>query len=154
MQDQPRLLDDLRDSTVPGGRAVAGHPARCEFPTADADDRAGIRAGLEHVVGLGHTRIAFVSAHLQGDFRQREDAYVEFMTERFGGVPDGYLAAGREHAGRRRGGAAARCSTLPEPPTAVGTSTDLVAIGVAARGAQPRRGRARAAVASSASTTS
>ena len=32
-----------------------------------------------------------MSAHLQGDFRQREDAYVEFMTERFGGVPDGYL---------------------------------------------------------------
>ena len=90
MQDQPRLLDDLRRSTVPVVAMWQGS-SPLEFPTAEPDDRAGIRAGLEHVVGLGHARIAFVSAHLQGDFRQREDAYVEFMTERFGGVPDGYL---------------------------------------------------------------
>jgi DNA-binding LacI/PurR family transcriptional regulator len=127
MQDQPRLLDDLRRSTVPVVAMWQGS-SPLEFPTAEPDDRAGIRAGLEHVVGLGHTRIAFVSAHLQGDFRQREDAYVEFMTERFGGVPDGYLQrventlAGGEEALRA-------LFALREPPTAVSTSTDLVAIG-------------------------
>jgi len=69
-----------------------------------------------------------VSAHLQGDFRQREDAYVEFMTERFGAVPTGYLQrventlAGGEEALRA-------LFELPTPPTAVCTSTDLVAIG-------------------------
>jgi DNA-binding LacI/PurR family transcriptional regulator len=127
MQDQPRLLDDLRRSTVPVVAMWQGS-SPLEFPTAEPDDRAGIRAGLEHVVGLGHERIAFVSAHLQGDFRQREDAYVEFMTERFGGVPEGYLRrventlAGGEEALRA-------LFELPEPPTAVNTSTDLVAIG-------------------------
>ena len=99
-----------------------------EFPTADPDDRAGILAGLDHLAELGHTRIAFVSAHLQGDFRQREDAYVEFMTERFGGVPDGYLQrvpntlAGGEEALR----------APVRPPIRRRrscTSTDLVAIG-------------------------
>ena len=51
------------------------------------------------------------------------------MTERFGGVPDGYLQrventlAGGESALRA-------LFELPEPPTAVSTSTDLVAIGV------------------------
>ena len=128
MQDQPRLLDDLRRSTVPVVAMWQGS-SPLEFPTAEPDDRAGIRAGLEHVVGLGHTRIAFVSAHLQGDFRQREDAYVEFMTERFGGVPDGYLQRVREHAGRRRGGpaGAVRPAASRRPPCR--TSTDLVAIG-------------------------
>jgi DNA-binding LacI/PurR family transcriptional regulator len=127
MQDQPRLLDDLRRSTVPVVAMWQG-ASPLEFPTAEPDDRAGIRAGLEHVVGLGHRRIAFVSAHLQGDFRQREDAYVEFMGERIGGIPEGYLQrventlAGGEEALRA-------LFELPEPPTAVCTSTDLVAIG-------------------------
>jgi DNA-binding LacI/PurR family transcriptional regulator len=128
MQDQPRLLDDLRRSTVPVVAMWQGS-SPLEFPTAEPDDRAGIRAGLDHVVDLGHRRIAFVSAHLQGDFRQREDAYIEFMEERFEGVPDGYLIrventlAGGEEALRR-------LFALSEPPTAVCTSTDLVAIGV------------------------
>jgi DNA-binding LacI/PurR family transcriptional regulator len=128
MQDQPRLLDDLRRSTVPVVAMWQGS-SPLEFHTAEPDDKAGIRAGLEHVVGLGHQRVAFVSAHLQGDFRQREDAYVEFMAERFGGVPDGYLQrcentlAGGEEAMRA-------LYALPEPPTAICTSTDLVAIGV------------------------
>jgi DNA-binding LacI/PurR family transcriptional regulator len=90
MQDQPRLLNDLRSSPVPVVALWQGS-SPLEFPTAEPDDRAGIRKGLDHVTDLGHTRIAFVSSHLQGDFRQREDAYTEFMYERWGGVPDGYL---------------------------------------------------------------
>jgi DNA-binding LacI/PurR family transcriptional regulator len=128
MQDQPRLLNDLRSSPVPVVALWQGS-SPLEFPTAEPDDRAGIRKGLDHVTDLGHTRIAFVSSHLQGDFRQREDAYTEFMYERWGGVPDGYLQrvpntlAGGEEALRTLLG-------LAEPPTAVCNSTDLVAIGV------------------------
>jgi DNA-binding LacI/PurR family transcriptional regulator len=100
-----------------------------EFPTVDPDDRAGILAGLAHVAELGHRDIAFVSAHLQGDFRQREDAYVEFMDEHLGGVPEGYL---QRVPNTLAGGEAAlrELFALPKPPTAVCTSTDLVAIGV------------------------
>src|SRR5918994_1498437 len=53
---------------------------------------------------------------------------VEFMGERIGGIPEGYLQrventlAGGEEALRA-------LFELPEPPTAVCTSTDLVAIG-------------------------
>ena len=50
MQDQPRLLDDLRGSTVPVVALWQGS-SPLEFPTAEPDDRAGIRAGLDHVVG-------------------------------------------------------------------------------------------------------
>jgi DNA-binding LacI/PurR family transcriptional regulator len=125
---QPQLLADLRELRVPVVALWQG-TSPLEFPTADTDDRAGIRTGLAHLESLGHRRIAFVSADLPGGYRLREEAYEEFMRERFGGVPAGYL----EHCGNTlAGGDAAlrRLLELPEPPTAVATSTDLVAVGV------------------------
>jgi DNA-binding LacI/PurR family transcriptional regulator len=128
MQDQPGLLSDLRRTTVPVVALWQGS-SPLEFPTFEPDDRAGILVGLEHVSALGHTRIGFVSAHLQGDFRQREDAYLEFMDRRGVPIPRGYVQrvpntlAGGEVALRA-------LFDLPEPPTAICTSTDLVAIGV------------------------
>jgi len=125
---QPQLLADLRQSTVPVVALWQG-TSPLEFPSADTDDRAGIRAGLDHLASLGHRRIAFVSAELPGEYWVREGAYADFMKERFGSVPDGHivrcpntLAAGDE--------ALRRLLDLPEPPTAVATSTDLVAVGV------------------------
>ncbi len=128
MQDHPQVLADLRASFVPVVALWQG-TSPLEFPTADADDRAGIWAGLGHLESLGHRRIAFVSAELPGDYRVREDAYLDFMRERFGGVPPGYL---RRCPHTLAGGDAALrlLLELPEPPTAVATSTDLVAVGV------------------------
>ena len=128
MQDQPRLLEDLRDSTVPIVALWQGS-SPLEFPTVDVDNHAGIYAGLGHLVELGHTRIAFVSGQLPGDNPQRLDAFVEFMTDRFGGVPEGYI----QHVpNSMAGGEAALAALLElgEPPTALMTSTDLVAVGV------------------------
>jgi DNA-binding LacI/PurR family transcriptional regulator len=70
-----------------------------------------------------------VNAELPGDFSVREAAYVEFMLERLGGVPDGYLES---CPNTMAGGDAAvrRLLALPDPPTAVATSTDLIAVGV------------------------
>jgi DNA-binding LacI/PurR family transcriptional regulator len=128
MQDQPRLLDDLRNSNVPVVALWQG-TSPLEFPTVDVDERAGILAGVEHLFGLGHERIGFVSGRLPGDNWQRQDAFVEFMTDRFGGVPAGYV---QEAPNSLAGGEAALQALLelPEPPTAVMTSTDLVAVGV------------------------
>jgi DNA-binding LacI/PurR family transcriptional regulator len=128
MQDHPQLLADLRSSLVP---VVALWPGTSplEFPTADADDRAGIREGLSHLEALGHRRIAFISTELPGDYRVREDAYLDFMRERFGAPPRGYLC---RCPNTLAGGDAAlrELWALPERPTAVATSTDLVAMGV------------------------
>src|SRR4029453_13654481 len=121
LQVQPQLLADLRSSTVPVVALWQG-TSPIEFPTADTDDRAGIRAGLRpgrgHLESLGHRRMAFVSAELPVDYRVREDAYAEFMGDRFGGVPPGYL---ERCPNTRAGGDAAlrRLLALPEPPTAV-----------------------------------
>jgi DNA-binding LacI/PurR family transcriptional regulator len=128
MQVQPQLLADLRNSIVPVVALWQG-TSPLEFPTIDADDRAGIRAGLEHLESLGHRRIAFVNAELPGEYRVREDAYRDFMHEHFDSVPPGYL---EQCPHTLAGGDAAlrRLLVLPEPPTAVVTSTDLVAVGV------------------------
>jgi DNA-binding LacI/PurR family transcriptional regulator len=128
MGAQPQLLADLRSSRVPVVALWQG-TSPLEFPTVDADDRAGIRSGLEHLTSLGHRRIAFVNAELPNDYRVREDAYLDFMRERYGAVPAGYL---ERSPNTLAGGDAAlrRLLALPEPPTAVATSTDLVAIGV------------------------
>ena len=128
MQDQPRLLDDLRTGSVPVVALWQG-TSPLEFPTIDVDDQAGIVAGLEHLIGLGHARIGFVSAELPGDNWRRHDAFVEFMRSRSGDLPAGYVQvvpntlAGGEEALRA-------LLALPEPPTAVVTSTDLAAVGV------------------------
>lgn len=128
MQEHPRLLDDLRNSIVPVVALWPGTSPR-EFPTVDADDRAGIRSGLEHLKALGHHRIAFVSSELPGGYRVREDAYIDFMRERCGGVPEGFL---EQCPNTLAGGDAAlrRLMEIPDAPTAVVTSTDLVAVGV------------------------
>ena len=128
MQDQPRLLDDLRTGSVPVVALWQG-TSPLEFPTIDVDEQAGIVAGLQHLIELGHERIGFISARLPGDNWQRQDAFIEFMRARFGGVPDGYVQvapntlAGGEDALRAM-------LALPEPPTAVASSTDLAAVGV------------------------
>jgi DNA-binding LacI/PurR family transcriptional regulator len=128
MQDQPRLLADLRASPVPVVALWHG-TSPLEFPTVDVDDRAGVILGLQHLIELGHERIALVSARLPGDNRQREDAFIEFMRDRFGGVPEGYV---RDVPNTLAGGeeALAALLDLDEPPSAVMATTDLVAVGI------------------------
>ncbi len=106
MQDQPRLLADLRTSLVPVVALWQGS-SLLEVPTVDVDNVAGVRDGLEHLVELGHRRIAFVSGRHLGDIREREAAFIGFMTERFGGVDPAFVRqvpntpiGRRERAGR------------------------------------------------------
>src|SRR5688572_10454898 len=48
MQDQPRLLADLKDSIVPVVALWQGS-SPLAVPTVDVDNRAGVRAALEHL---------------------------------------------------------------------------------------------------------
>jgi DNA-binding LacI/PurR family transcriptional regulator len=128
MQDQPRLLADLRGSVVPVVALWQGS-SPLEFPTADVDDRAGIILALDHLAGLGHRRIALVSAQLPGDNPVRHDAFIEGMLARFGSIPESYV----QHVPNTLAGgeaAIAALAELPEVPTAVLATTDLVAVGV------------------------
>ena len=59
-RDEPRLVEDLRNAQDARwsrcGTAPSGAVGR--FPTVGVDNRAGIRAALEHLTSLGHRRIA------------------------------------------------------------------------------------------------
>jgi DNA-binding LacI/PurR family transcriptional regulator len=126
LQDQPRLIADLADLLVPVVGLWQGS-SPLAVPTVDVDNYAGVRAGLDHLVGLGHDRIAFVSGRPLGDIREREAAFSDYM-EGLGGVRDGYV----QHVSNTPGGGEAAIRALlalPEPPTAVMTSTDTLAVG-------------------------
>ncbi len=128
VQDQPRLLGDLKDSLVPVVALWQGSSA-LGVPTIDVDNQAGVRAAVDHVAGLGHQRIAFIGGRPLGDIREREAAFLEAMTERFGGVRDGYL----QHVSNTPSGGAAAVEALlrhAEAPTAIVASTDTLAFGV------------------------
>ncbi len=128
LEDQPSLLGDLRLLSVPVVALWQG-VSPVEFPSVDVDNHTGTIVGLEHLVELGHERIAFISASLPGNNRQREQAYVEFMTEHFGEPPEGYIQRVPNSLGGGETALQALLS-LPLPPTAVATSTDLTAVGV------------------------
>ena len=128
MEDQPQLLTDLLDANEPVVALWQGcSPIR--FPTVDVDDRKGIAIGLEHLAQLGHERIGFVSARLPGDNPTREESFIEFMTSRFGSVPDGYLQRCESTLAGGEAGLQALLR-LQQPPTAIACSTDVAAVGV------------------------
>jgi len=127
IQDQPQLVSDLADLVAPVVGLWQGS-SPLGVPTVDVDNALGVRLGLDHLVELGHERIAYVSGRPLGDIREREAAYADYMTERFGGIRDGYV----QHVANTPGGGEAGVRALlahAEPPTALMTSTDTLAVG-------------------------
>lgn len=119
---RPALLREL------GLLAVAvGRPAgRQSLPRVVLDDRAGITAAVEHLLGLGHRRIAHVSGprhFVHGAGRRRAwAAALEAAGLRPGQCVEADFTAA--------GGAKAMHALLddPDPPTAVVFGNDLMAI--------------------------
>jgi len=123
MQHQPQLLDDLRAAEVPVVALWQGSELH-DISAVNVDNAKGVTAAVRHLQDLGHARIAFISSQLLGDIRERQAAYVDAV----GPVPEGYL---QHVANSPAGGADALLAMLrlPEPPTAVIASTDVVAMG-------------------------
>lgn len=131
------ILSDLRraDPRIALAREL-GLPAitlnrptvRSEFPAACVDDRAGIASAVDHLVELGHTRIAHVGGpemYLHATGRRR--AWAQAM-RRHGLEPGDFVAADFTAAS----GAAATRTLLEVPkrerPTAVIYANDLMAV--------------------------
>ena len=92
-----------------------------------SDDRAGARAAVEHLLALGHTRIAYVAGPDFDPNTIRRQAYEQTMRDA-GLVPqvlraDDYTQEAAEHA-------AAELLDGPDRPTAVFAHNDLFALGV------------------------
>jgi DNA-binding LacI/PurR family transcriptional regulator len=128
MRDQPRLLQDLAGAHVPVVALWQGAQPT-GVPSVSVDNHVGVRAVLDHLTGLGHRRIAFVGGRRLGDIKEREEAFVQYLGELQEPLRDGYL----QHGGNDPESAIAALAhllALPEPPTAVVASTDVLAVGL------------------------
>jgi DNA-binding LacI/PurR family transcriptional regulator len=108
--------------------AVAvGRPAGpCPFPVVTVDDRQGVAGTVEHLLGLGHRRVAFVGG-TEGyvHSRSRRTAWREAL-EAAGVAPGPQRVADFTGPG---GAAATRALLeLADPPTAIVYANDVMAI--------------------------
>jgi len=128
MRDEPKFLEDLRASQTP--IIALWHGTELEgVPTVNIDNRAGMVAAIDHLIDLGHRRIAFIGGRPLGDIRERRTAFYEHLEESGIAVAEEYVQnVINDPAG---GDAALRTLVaLDSPPTAVVCSTDHLATGV------------------------
>jgi LacI family repressor for deo operon, udp, cdd, tsx, nupC, and nupG len=131
------LLGDLRDQAAfwlrAGGRRMPfvglwqGHRAP-HMPVVNVDNYTGMRLAVEHVVGLGHRRIAFVQGGRTGDGLERREAFLSVLRELRISVPDRYLVVSANEFGAATQ-AVEKLLSGRGRPTAILASTDVAAIG-------------------------
>jgi DNA-binding LacI/PurR family transcriptional regulator len=154
--DGQQLLTSLRDRRVDGAivllsgshdirKGLVGRMAELSLPlvlmdeeptigdvsTVRAEQRSGARKIAEHLIELGHRRIAFVGPRVPWAVVEQRLAGVRDALDSAGISPDGSLvqleAEGYDTIARER---VAALLELDDPPTAVICSSDLVALGV------------------------
>ncbi len=136
LSDQPRLQADLADAHISLVALWQNGPLP-NSSSVDVDNRAGERALVDHLWGLGHRSFGFIGAshrpsgveeRLLGDIRERKAALVDRLAELGVAPAPSYFRAVQNGL---PGGASALedLMALPEPPTAIVASTDLLAIG-------------------------
>jgi len=111
---------------------VAGSPVR-DFPSVAVDDRAIARVAVDHLIGLGHRRIAIIRALGEGNLHWEPDLYrAEGYRSALeaAGLPlrDDYsVATTFSMAGGVQ--AAEQLLALADPPTAIFAFSDELALG-------------------------
>ncbi|TQL01198.1 LacI family DNA-binding transcriptional regulator [Cellulomonas sp. SLBN-39] len=110
--------------------AVDPHTGPSGLPTVDSDNTAGAFMATEHLLGLGHRRIAFLGGRPDLESaRLREQGFRQAMAR--AGVPvDEELVAVGGYRPDSTAGPARALLTAAEPPTAVFAANDLSAITV------------------------
>jgi LacI family transcriptional regulator, repressor for deo operon, udp, cdd, tsx, nupC, and nupG len=122
---RPALLAELGLPAVVVGPASADHDAG-HAPVLGVDDAPGIEAAVQHLVQLGHRRIAHVAGpQTMVHGRSRRTAWSNAL--RSAGLPEGPLVEADFSA--ESGAAATRTLLdLDDPPTAVVYANDLMAM--------------------------
>lgn len=131
-----RLLLALRHRGLPVV-LVDNHLPGVDLPAVVPDYRAGARVATEHLLRLGHRRIAFLGAAVSYPFGwQTFEGYAEALAA--SGIGQDPTLVRRTEIGVDAATAATRSLlTQPEPPTALFAVTDAMAIG-ALRAARER----------------
>jgi LacI family transcriptional regulator len=133
-----RRIQEVGLSTVLIAREIAGLP---DTPLVRGDDAAGMRMAVEHLIGLGHRRIAFVGGRGQSSSgRERRRGYEEAL-EAAGITVDPDLIF--TELMTRNEGRAVTGEVMARRPTAIAAFNDLIALGIVMelrrRGLEPGR---------------
>lgn len=119
----------VTDATIPVV-AIDPHTGRTGPSTIEADNVGGARAATQHLIALGHTRIAHVRGRTDlVSARLREQGYREAL-EAAGIAFDPALVRVGGYRAAETTDAARELLTMPEPPTAIFAANDLSAIRV------------------------
>ena len=114
VSDQPSLINDLHEATVPvvalwqGSRLQGVH-------SVNVDNRVGTNAVLDHLQALGHRAIAYIGETRLRDLKEREDAFADYFGRAGVVIPKGYV----QHAPNNHGGGGEAMSALTgaaQPP--------------------------------------
>jgi DNA-binding LacI/PurR family transcriptional regulator len=125
------LIERVRNHGTP--IIFLDHPLRgAHFSNITIDYKNGIRYALDHLLMLGHTKIAFISGpnSLNSAVRRRQ-AFLDILAERSISIDKSWLPVGNH---RVSGGQEAMRKILDgkRMPTAIMTSNDLTALGAIA----------------------
>lgn len=89
-------------------------------------DEYGVRAAMQHLMTLGHTRIAHLGGGNEASARQRTKVYCTVMQE--AGLQPVFLRGSHDAESGRRG--VDQLFAAAQPPTAIFASNDFIAMGV------------------------
>lgn len=120
-----KYLHPIRFPFVSFGRSEADF----DFPYVDTDSRAGVRALMDHLIALGHTRIAFIAAPPDLFLaRERMIGYQEGLAAHNLPFDETLIVVGDmlQQSGYEQ---ARQLLILPKPPTAIVAGNDLMAFG-------------------------
>jgi LacI family transcriptional regulator len=126
----PTSLDRLATSGVPVVLLDAEAPG---LPAVVTDDAAGGRMAAQHLIDLGHERIAFIGDDPANPLgfvagTNREEGYRRTMADAGLEVPPGYVRHG-PHVRDVARHLAGELIRRPDPPTAIFASSDTQALG-------------------------
>jgi LacI family transcriptional regulator len=121
----PTVTDVQADGPVV---AVDPHTGPTGLPSVAADNLQGARLGVEHLIGLGHTRIGMITGRADLlSAQQRQQGYCEALVAA-GLQVDGTLVRSGGFDPELAREAARELLAHPSPPTAVFAANDLSAL--------------------------
>jgi DNA-binding LacI/PurR family transcriptional regulator len=127
---EPSLADMLNQRRIPVVSLDTGTVGKTSS-NIEVDYKGGIEKAVEHLVGLGHTRISFISSYLNNlkSTQMRSDAFLDVMRRNGLSIASSLVHTERESA---EGGRSAMDQLLQmkSPPTAVIGVNDVTAIGM------------------------
>lgn len=105
-----------------------------DFSRVNVDDQEGGRIATEHLISLGHKKIAFISSHLENPLQfsstlNRYHGYFNALDEAGIEINPAYQKEG-EHGREEAEEMALSLLQLPDRPTAIFASSDTKAVGV------------------------